>query len=162
MNLYSDAIQRAEEYASRHNLSIVGQLGGGIQGIVFSTNFDTAIKALVRDECYVRERNVYRRLIERNVGNVGRFWVPRLHDASDELLVIEMEVVKPPFVLDFASAYLDELAPYAMDKEIMAGWESEKREQFEGRWPEVKRIMAEFRTHGIHLADVKLGNIVFE
>jgi len=158
---FSDESLRAKEYARRSGLSIVKQLGSGTQGIVFSTNCDTAVKALIREDHYIRERNVYRRLQERKVERVGQFWVPQLTQADDELLVIEMEVVRPPFVLDFASAYLDESPPYVNEPEVMARWESEKREQFESRWPEVKRMMRGFLAYGIYLPDVKPGNVMF-
>ena len=36
-----------------------------------------------------------------------------------------------------------------------------KLEQFGADWPRVKTIMAELARHGVHLADVKPGNISF-
>jgi hypothetical protein len=87
--------------------------------------------------------------------------VPRLLDSHDELLVIEMQIVTPPFVVDFASAYLDSFPPYVEDAEIMADWEANKQEQFEQRWPLVKQVLAAFQGHGIYLADIKPGNIEF-
>jgi hypothetical protein len=72
-----------------------------------------------------------------------------------------MQIVTPPYVLDFASAYLDCEPPYADSSEILAAWEGAKQEQFEDQWPRVKKMMAEFRRFGIHLADVKPGNVVF-
>lgn len=162
MTLYSDAIPRAEEYIKRRNLSIEKQLGGGTQGVIFSTNKGTAIKALMHSECFERERNVYIRLKECDIDSIEGFWVPKLIDYHDELLIVEMQIVTPPYVLDFASAYLDETPPYAEDEEIMAYWENEKIEQFEDRWPVVKQIISEFRALGIHLSDVKPGNIEFE
>ncbi len=133
--MYSEATQRAEEYATRRSLSIEKQLGGGTQGVVLSTSEGTAVKALVRPEFYVRERDVYKRLKKLGIGNVAGFNVPRLLDCHDELLVIEMQIVTTPFVLDFASAYLDSRPSYADEPEIMADWEADKLEQFEGRWP---------------------------
>lgn len=162
MTLYSDAIRRAEEYTKRRKLSIEKQLGGGIQGVVFSTNKGTAIKALRQVEFYERERDVYLRLKEESVDSVAGFWVPRIIDFHDELLTIEMQIVSPPYVLDFASAYLDEFPPYENSEEIMAQWESDKQEQFEDKWPVVKQIIFGFRQYGIYLADVKPGNIVFK
>jgi hypothetical protein len=35
---YSKAVDRAREYAKRHGMSIVKELGSGTQGIVFSTD----------------------------------------------------------------------------------------------------------------------------
>jgi hypothetical protein len=159
--MYSEAIPRATEYARRRNLSIEKQLGGGIQGVVFSTHEGTAVKALIRSEFYVRERDVYSRLKQRGIENVGGFNVPRLLDFHDELLVIEMQIVMPPYVVDFASAYLDSLPPYANDPEVMEPWEEAKREQFEEQWPTVRRVMSAFQAHGIYLSDIKPGNIEF-
>jgi hypothetical protein len=159
--MYSDAIPRAEEYARRRKLSIEKQLGGGIQGVVFSTHEGTAVKALIRPEFYTRERDVYLRLKQRGIDTIAGFNVPRLLDCHDELLVIEMQIVTPPYVLDFASSYLDSPPPYANDPEIMVPWEAAKREQFEERWPTVKRVMSAFEAHGIYLSDIKPGNIEF-
>jgi hypothetical protein len=159
--MYSEAIQRAEEYATRRNLSIEKQLGGGIQGVVFSTHEGTAIKALIRREFYVRELNVYRRLKGLGIENVAGFNVPRLLDFHDELLVIEMQIVTPPFVVDFASAHLDSLPPYANDPNVMEPWEESKCEQFDERWPIVRNVMYAFQAHGIYLSDIKPGNIEF-
>jgi hypothetical protein len=161
MDFYSEASRRAEDYARRHDLSIVKRLGSGIQGIVFSTNDDTAIKSFIYREHYERERDVYLRLRDRKISQVRQFWVPDLIATSDDLLVVEMDIVRPPFVLDFASAYLDERPPYADDRPIMGEWEAQKRDLFEERWPEVRAMLAAFRAHGIYLADVKPGNVVF-
>lgn len=161
MTDYSNALSRAEEYAKRRKLSIEKQLGSGIQGIVFSTDKGTAIKALNRSEFYQSERNVYLRLEENNVDSIEGFWVPRLLNSHDELLIVEMQIVTPPYVLDFASAYLDELPPYANDEKIMSEWEESKKEQFGDRWETVQDVISGFRRLGIYLADVKPGNIEF-
>jgi hypothetical protein len=99
------------------------------------------------------------RLRDREISRILDFKVPKLWHADDELWVIEMEIVSPPFVLDFAGAYLD--SPPDFPEEIMADWRAEKKEQFGERWPQVQDIMREFRKLGIYLADVKPGNIMF-
>ena len=80
-------------------------------------------------------------------------------NSDDELFVLEMEIVSPPFVLDFAAAYLDR--PPDFPAELMNEWELEKQEQFEERWPIVKDLIYSFRQYGIYLSDVKPGNITF-
>ncbi|HET6328256.1 MAG TPA: hypothetical protein VFG04_26480 [Planctomycetaceae bacterium] len=142
-------------------MSIERQLGGGIQGVVLSTHHGTALKALIRPEFYTQERDVYLRLHQLGIESVAGFNVPRLFAFHDELLVIEMQIVTPPYVVDFASAYLDSPPPYVNDPEIMGPWEDAKREQFEKRWPTVKRVMSAFQLHGIYLSDIKPGNIEF-
>ena len=151
--------RRAKQYAERYDRVLQQELGFGYDGIVFSTNFQSAIKALRYQPLYERERDIYVRLQENGVSRIAGFKVPKLMRADDELWVIEMEIVSPPFVLDFAGAYLDR-APDFPD-EVMAEWRAEKREQFGTNWPIVQDVMREFRKLGIHLADVKPGNITF-
>jgi hypothetical protein len=77
------------------------------------------------------------------------------HD--DELWVLEMTIVKKPYVLDFAGAYLDHPPDYSI--EVLNEWRVEKEEQFGDRWPEVKRILRTLENYGIFLADVTPNNI---
>jgi hypothetical protein len=155
-----DLRTRLSEYASRRKLKIHEHLGGGIQGIVFSTYLPSAIKVFKRKEHYLREVTVYQRLKERDVSSVCGFAVPRPLRHHDGLFVIEMELVVRPFVVDFASAGVD--GPlYDYTPEILEEHERSRKEMFEDKWPAVKQIMAEFRSHGIYLSDVKPGNISF-
>jgi hypothetical protein len=41
----------------------------------------------------------------------------------------------------------------------MADWLAEKREQFEGRWPEVQSILNALAAMGVHYIDVSPKNI---
>jgi hypothetical protein len=151
---------RLNEYAKSRKLEIHEHLGGGIQGIVFSTYLPSAVKVFKRREHYDREVAVYRRIKERELFNVCGFTVPKPLRRHDGLLVIEMELVAKPFVVDFASAGVD--GPlFEHSPEALADYEAERREMFEERWPTVQRIIAEFRSHGIYLSDVKPGNIMF-
>jgi hypothetical protein len=59
---------------------------------------------------------------------------------NDEFLIVEMTIVSPPFILDFAGAYLDKKPPF--DAEQLQEWEEQKIEQFEDRWPTVRSIVA--------------------
>lgn len=153
-------LSRLREYANRRKLEIHEQLGGGIQGVVYSTYSTSALKAFKEQSHFEQEVKVYQRLKERNVTNVCGFAVPRPISYNPHLLVIEMEVVNPPFVVDFASAGVD--APlYEYTPEIMAEWEESRQELFEENWPTVLKVIAGFRVYGIYLSDVKPGNIMF-
>jgi hypothetical protein len=70
-----------------------------------------------------------------------------------------MTIVSPPFILDFAGAYLDKRPPF--DDEQLQEWEEQKMEQFEDRWPIVRSALSFFKGHGIYLNDVKPGNVTF-
>lgn len=98
------------------------------------------------NEAYLREKQVYERLKRLGVTRVLGFNVPLLIGWEDGLRVIEMTIVKPPFVLDFAGAYLD--ARPGFPEEVWTNWEVEKREQFEDRWLKVQRVLDAFRLAG--------------
>ena len=146
-------------FAEKHGLTISGGLGAGFDGSVFVTSRHSAIKVFRFDRLYQRERDVYQRLQQNDVTIVMGFQVPQLLNFDDELLVVEMTIVKPPFVLDFAGAYLDQRPDYP--EEVLEEWRAEKAEQFGDGWPIVRLIMSTFAGLGIYLADVKPGNIEF-
>src|SRR5579863_8276697 len=98
---------KIREYASRKNLKIQSYLGGGVQGVVFSTDVSSAIKTFKYQDHYRQEVAVYKRIKERGITSVCGFKVPTPLRRNDELLVIEMGIVRAPYILDFASAGLD-------------------------------------------------------
>ncbi len=149
--------QRMQQYAADRRRIVLASLGAGYDGQVFSTNTETAIKVFCYEKLYLRERDVYLRLLEHDVFEVCGCRIPQLVDIDDTLMIIEMEIVKPPFVLDFAGAYLDQLPDFPED--VMQDWLDAKEEQFEDDWPLVQSIMATLSGYGVHLADVKPGNI---
>src|SRR4051812_4133660 len=126
-------IQNAEAYASRNQLEIRDRLGFGVHGIVHFVEHKlnrerSAIKVHLSAEPYLRERRVYQRLSQASIVQLHGFNVPQLVSFDDPLRVIQMTVVRRPFLLDFAGAYLD--TPPEFSDEIWAQWETEKREQF--------------------------------
>ena len=156
------AADRVEKYSllKQRNLNPELRFGWGYDGIVLGTTIGSAIKGFGFEQLYQRERDVYLRLGEFNVEEILGFTIPRLLAYDDALLCIEMEIVAPPFVLDFAGAYLDRRTDYPDD--VMEEWQVEKLEQFgEERWKIVQNIMAHFARMGIYLADVKPGNVTF-
>ena len=156
-----ETCERAERYAQRNGRSLIGQLGYGYDGTVFATDGQSAIKTLRFERLYQQERNIYQRLHSLNIVEVAGFSVPQFINFDDELWTIEMGIVSPPFVLDFAGAYLDKRPDYPED--VLEEWQADKLEQFgQKRWDAVQSVMARFAGMGIYLADVKPGNIMFE
>jgi hypothetical protein len=157
-------ITKAHAYASRCQLEIAESLGSGKDGIVLvaknkANPAKVAIKIHRFTEPYVREKQVYERLGKMGLNIMLGFNVPELIRFDDTLLVLEMTIVGRPFVLDFAGAYLDTRPEFSA--EVWADWETEKREQFERRWPVVERVVAAFEEIGVYLLDVSPGNIAF-
>ena len=85
------------------------------------------------------------------------FHVPEMRAFDDELLALEIAIMQPPFVIDFAGAYLDQEPDFS--PEVWAEWEAEKREQFGEHWGRAKAVTAAFRRFAIYLSDVSPSNI---
>lgn len=149
--------QRMQQYAADRGRVVLASLGAGYDGQVFSTSAATAIKVFSFEKLYRRERDVYLRLLEHDLFEVCGCRIPQLVDIDDTLAIIEMDIVKPPYVLEFAGAYLDQAPDFPED--VMREWLDAKEEQFEDDWPLVQSIMATLSAYGVHLADVKPGNI---
>jgi hypothetical protein len=154
-----DVENRARSYAATRGVELVDALGRGAQGIVFATDQSSAIKVHGLENSYRRERDVYLRLHDNSVFEIRRFAVPLLDDWDDCLLALEISIVKPPFLLDFAGAYLD--FPPEFSQETMAEWRAEKREQFGARWHEVELVLRALEEYGIYYQDPNPGNIRF-
>jgi hypothetical protein len=151
---------RAAKYAADHGLALEDQLGFGVHGSVWSTDGKSAVKAHAPDRPhYARERDIYLRLREHEVTEIRGFAVPQLLGFDDELWVLEISIVRPPFVLDFAGAYPDEMPDYS--NEVWDEWEADKREQFAANWPEVRLVLATLERYGIFISDVTPNNIRF-
>lgn len=125
------------------------------------TDRATAVKLFDHPDRYLRERDVYLLLGAKAITEILGHRVPELIRHDDELLAIEMEIVEPPYILDFASAYPEDQVP-DFPPEVWEEWESERAEQFGARWPQVQRLLDEFRRLlGVVLTDVNPGNITF-
>ncbi|MEM7808269.1 MAG: hypothetical protein AAF561_09185 [Planctomycetota bacterium] len=136
-------------------------LGEGKDGEVFETTDGTAVKLHHSPEVYRRERNAYLRLRDLEIDDVEGLALPTLIDHDDELLILEMTVVRPPFLLDFASAYLDE--PPDWPDEVVEHWHEQLRERFEDRYGDVLGVLAELEEQaGVHLFDVHADNLKFD
>jgi hypothetical protein len=99
--------ERAETYCRSFGLLLHRPLGKGKDGTVWLTDRPSAVKVHERTESYQHERDAYIRLLNVGVDSAGEFQIPTLIDFDDALLVIEMSIVSPPFVVDFASCRLD-------------------------------------------------------
>lgn len=141
-------------------LKIGTALGRGLHGCVYSSSSRTAIKAHNTDTSYSRELACYNRLRERDISEICGHHVPQFLTCDAELWVIEMTIVTPPFLLDFAGAYLDWRPEFSPEQKEY--WHTEKLEQFGARWPEVQNILAMLSDIAeIYMINVNPGNIMF-
>ncbi len=155
-----DTDERASRYAAQRSVRIEYRLGFGRDGSVYSTDQATAIKAYLRPDPYRRELGCYQRLQAHGVSEIAGHNVPELCGWHDELCVIEIGIVKPPYLLDFADGYLDR--PPEFPEGVLESWYDERRELFGPRWPHVETVLTLLRRrYGIHLLDIHPGNITF-
>lgn len=157
--------QRALAYAESRRIELGDNLGFGVDGSVWllyskDRNHPWAVKLFRTGKPYQRERDCYLRLAERAVESVRGFAIPAHLHHDDDWLAVEMTIVRPPYLLDFAGALLDE--PFDFQEETWEAWEMDRMEKFEDRWPEVRKVMSELEWLGIYLSDMHPGNIAFE
>lgn len=157
----SDLLARAQAYAQARFLVFDGPttLGYGQDGSVWRTTTPTAIKVFRRPEVYSTERACYERLREHNVTRINEFSIPGLVDFDDSLLVIEMDIVSPPYLLDFGKCYLDRKPDYS--PEVWQEWDEQHDEMWEGRWKVVRRAVWQLEKYGIYHIDPRPGNVRF-
>jgi hypothetical protein len=163
MSEESHLLERAESYAHRKRILIQSKdmLGYGSDGSVWGSSVQTAVKAFNRERNYLDEVECYRRLRAAGVTEIGMFNVPVLEGYDDELLVIEISIVQPPYLLDFGKVYLDRQPVDLYDEQMMENATAEWRERFGDRWDKVSAAMYWLRQYGIYYYDPRPGNIWF-
>lgn len=150
----------ATQYATLKGIKVDLQrpLGAGTDGSVWPTNRESAIKVLELEKNYLQELRCYQRLFERKVFRLDGLAIPRLIDFDDSLLVIEMSMVEPPYLLDFGKAYLDESSPFT--KAELSSFLTELAAHFRtDDLPRIKKIIRLLRVYGIEYLDAKPKNI---
>lgn len=156
---FKNVIPRMKEYFLQHKLTVSEQLGYGKDGLVYSTKSMTVVKGLLFSECYVHERDAYRRLEELGVIKIkGWFSIPKLIRYDDARLIIEMRQVTPPYIIDFAGAGLGKPL-HEFDEETLQASHENQKENFGEDWDLVQSALSELRSYGIYFSDVSTNNI---
>ena len=150
----------AAEYAIERGRKLTRFLGDGNDGAVWESNSHTAVKAVERHDSYLRERDAYFRLCDNGIYEIHGFAVPYLVDHDDTRQVVEMTVVFPPCIIDFAKAYVDR--PPDFTPEILRDWREDESKLFDDDWDKVEELLASLREIGIFYFDAKPGNIRFQ
>ncbi|QDT70269.1 hypothetical protein MalM25_32150 [Planctomycetes bacterium MalM25] len=153
----------ATAYCDRNGTGLLkeAKLGHGTDGAVWATAHGTAVKAFELATTYSRELAAYQRLAELRLRRLHGHYIPHLLNFDDELLVIEMTIVRPPFLLDFGKAYVDRPPPYWDDSQLVANARAEWAELFGERWPDVAALLGALQETGVYYVDPRPGNIHF-
>lgn len=158
-------LEAAQSYATKQRVALAERLGSGIDGSVWVLRgevnpYDTAVKIHRGAAGFWREVRCYERLREEGIIYLCGFVVPRLLRIDADLLAIEMTIVSPPFLLDFASAHLDD--PPDFPEDVWESWRTQKEEQFGERWETAETLLDALKMFGIHLLDPSPNNIQFD
>ena len=113
------------------------------------------IKVCRHANLFERELAVYQRLSLLGLHQLQGFRIPSLLDQDAEQWFLELSLISPPFILDFAAASLGK-QPAEMES---TEWIGEKQRLFGPDWSEVQRRLDGLRLYGIHFPDMHLGNI---
>ena len=152
---------RLKKYCQRHDIVPIQLLGQGKDGCVWVNDRRNALKIHHYEELYIRERDAYIRLRDRKINTIGTFHVPQLIAFDDECLAIEMSIVSPPYLLDFASAKLD--TPYDLIEDEGHTLADLVVERFGDRAAEIFYLRQQLEQRaGIYLIDIHPHNIKFE
>ena len=155
-----DLESRAVQYAAAKSIKVFLRkpLGEGTDGNVWPTNRNSAIKVLKLEKNYLSEKLCYQRLIERGVERIDGLAVPKLIDFDDSLLVVEMEIVQPPYLLDFGKAYIDRPSPFTQEE--LASYEAALAGHFRvSDLARVKKVCRILRSYGIEYLDANQNKI---
>ncbi len=155
-------LDRILKYSEQSGLTILldQRIGHGSDGQIWRSSQESAIKVFHRSPNYEIEKACYQRLQTRAISIINGFHVPCLYAFDDELCIIEMSIVSPPFLLDFGKCYLDHPPDYS--EEVMEEDEEYRRELFEDRWPEVQKLLWKLESIGIYYMDARPANIAFD
>ncbi|TWU06236.1 hypothetical protein [Stieleria varia] len=157
--LKEDANERAKEFCKLREMTLdqAHLLGQGQEGYVWSTSNESAVKVFERARNFETELECYQILHNESVHELDGFTIPRLLDHDNELQVIEMTIVSPPFLLDFGKAYIGRRPDFT--EEVMSDYESDREELFEGNWPLAWGVVSSLEKYGIYYWDARPGNI---
>jgi hypothetical protein len=155
---HPDAARIAELYIGKGKPLEV--LGWGVDGAVYtSPGAMTAVKIHKGEGSFERELVAYKRLRDRDVSEFLGFRVPKLLRFDKANRVIEMSIVKPPFLLDFAGTTT--YRQFSGDR-FYEWWELVQTRFSEEQMPTVSSVFHGLQTtFGLYYWDLKPGNLQF-
>ncbi len=135
----SDVAVRRDAFCQQRGIGIAELRGYGIDGFVWQTSEDNILKVFRYESEFQNEVVVYQRLQSHQLDMLQGFQIPALIHYDKNLFVLELSYVKPPYILDFAAATLDQPSPGFGAEDPT--WISEKQRLFGSHWPEVVRLL---------------------
>ncbi len=102
----------------------------------------------------------YERLRDVGITHICGLAVPELISADARLMVIEMSIVQPPFLLDFAQTTLDR--PRDFSEDVINDWWTRVAEMFGDRFADAREVFQALEEEaGIYYYDLAPRNVNF-
>jgi hypothetical protein len=150
---------KANSYLAKRSLGIKKYLGHGEDGIVYVTDqVETVVKAFERQKNFLNELACYERFQDAECSRLCGFAIPQLQGFDEQLMIIEIGLVRPPYILDFGKVYLDK-RPSHFSPETWADWRADFAERWGADWPRIQDLLRALESYGIYYMDPKPGNI---
>lgn len=161
IDIPSEILARRDEYCQRRQFDVVEEeCAWGLDAFLWRSTAGTILKVHRYKDRFGREKRAYNRLAERGLKRIQGFRVPELAQYDDDLAILELSFVRPPYILDFVEVGLDQRpADFRLDD---PDWDAEKGRLFGRRWPDVRRLLEGLMQYGIYYCDVHDQNIRFD
>ena len=135
----------------------LARLGWGISGYVYlAPDLRTAVKVLRYRAGFDAEVRTYQMLRRLGFRQLLGFTVPRMLGYRDDLLAIQMDFVRSPYLLDFAGV---QFSKPDFSRDVMAHWHQKISEFFSPNEAMIYGIYAALARHGIYYMDFRPSNV---
>ena len=153
-----ELLKRRDAFCDAHDVVIqIEAPDWGLDAYLWRTDSETILKVHRYRERFQKELATYRRLAERSITRLKGFQFPQMVDYDEELNILELSIVSPPYILDFVEVGLGKM-PGNFDLDRI---EAQQSKQFGKDWPDVRRLLEALMQIGIYYDDVHNKNIRF-
>ncbi|MEZ6034375.1 MAG: hypothetical protein R3C17_14870 [Planctomycetaceae bacterium] len=102
-----ETMERRSAYCSCHGVVIqFDEPDWGLDAFLWRTTVETVVKIHRYHERCQKELATYQRLAERKIVRLKGFAFPQLVKYDEELHILELSIVSPPYILDFVEVGL--------------------------------------------------------
>ncbi|MBC8107990.1 MAG: serine/threonine protein kinase [Anaerolineae bacterium] len=135
----------------------LARLGWGISGYVYlAPDLRTAVKVLKYSAGFQAEVRTYQLLRRLGMRQLLGFTIPRMLDYREDILAIQMDFVRSPYLLDFAGV---QFKKPDFSGDVMAHWHQKISEFFSPNEAMIYAVYAALARHGIYYMDFRPSNI---
>lgn len=151
-------LERAEALARKYIGSPVPltRIGWGVSGFVFRTADRRVLKLHKRQEGFDTEVRAYQMLRRRGMVRVNGLNIPTLYGKREVERIVLMDLVQPPFLLDFAGVHF---RPPDFEESVVEYQHGQVRQWYGPNAHIVYAACESLKKIGIYYTDIRTSNI---